>query len=120
MKFQAHTDAELTHNQLEELGNLLVSKRGELEGMLDTLNRQIAAKDDCSFSDAAEAASMQESRARASGVADQQRQTIAEIDMALRRIEAGGYGVSETSGEPIAYERLLLIPWARTSADEKS
>jgi DnaK suppressor protein len=86
--------------------------------LLDTLNRQIAAKDNCSIADAAEAASLQENRARASGVAHQHRQTIAEIDLALKRLENGRYGVSETSGEPIAYERLSLIPWARTNIDE--
>jgi RNA polymerase-binding transcription factor DksA len=31
---------------------------------------------------------------------------------------SGNYGVSESSGDPIAYERLLLIPWARNDIDE--
>ncbi len=118
MIFQAHSDAELTDSQLDELANRLVNKRRELADMLDKLDLQVAAKDDCSISDAAEAASLQESRARASGVADQHRQTIAEIDLALSRLENGRYGVSDTSGEPIAYERLLLSPWARTGSDE--
>jgi len=116
--FQAHSDAELTDSQLDELANQLVNKRRELADMLDKLDLQIAAKDDCSLSDAAEAASLQENRVRASGIADQHRQTIAEINLALSRLENGRYGVNETSGEPIAYERLLLIPWARTGSDE--
>lgn len=118
MIFQAHSDAELTDSQLDELANQLVNKRHELADMLDKLDLQIAAKDDCSLSDAAEAASLQENRVRASGIADQHRQTIAEINLALSRLENGRYGVNETSGEPIAYERLLLIPWARTGSDE--
>ena len=118
MIIQAHTDAELTDSQLDELANHLVNKRRELADMLDKLDLQIAAKDDCSLSDAAEAASLQESRVRAIGIADQHRQTIAEIELALGRLENGRYGVNETSGEPIAYERLLLIPWARTGFDE--
>jgi DnaK suppressor protein len=113
-----HIDAELSEDQLKELAERLASKRRELADMLDTLNRQIAAKDNCSIADAAEAASLQENRARASGIADQHRQTITEIDLALKRLETGRYGVSESSGQPIAYERLLLIPWARTNADE--
>jgi len=115
---QAHSDAELTDSQLDELANHLVNKGRELADMLDKLDLQIAAKDDCSLSDAAEAASLQESRIRASGIADQHRQTIAEINLALSRLENGRYGVSDTSGKPIAYERLLLIPWARTGSDE--
>jgi DnaK suppressor protein len=93
-------------------------KRRELADMFDTLNRQITSKDDCSVADAAEAASLQESRARAKSLADHNRETIAEIDVALERITSGRYGVSEITGEPIPYARLLLIPWARTGADE--
>jgi len=118
MKIHGHVDAELSEDQLNELANRLTEKRNELVDTLALLNRQIAAKDDCSLADAAEAASLQENRARASGIADQHRQTITEIDLALKRLENGRYGVSESSGESIAYERLLLIPWARNNADE--
>ena len=45
---------------------------------------------------------------------------IAEIDAAFYRLENGSYGVSEKTGEPIAYERLLLIPWARSGADDEN
>jgi DnaK suppressor protein len=118
MKIQAHADAELSHAQLQELTNRLVDKRRELADMIEALNLQISAKDDCSIADAAEAASVQESRVRAGSIADQNRQTIAEIDDALKRLASGQYGVSDTTGEPIAYERLLLVPWARTGAVE--
>ena len=118
MNIQAHTDAELNHVQLKELAKRLVNKRRELANMLDTLNRQIATKHDCSITDAAEAASLQESRARASSIADHNRQTIAAIDAALERLTNGRYGVSEATGKPIDYARLLIIPWARTGTDE--
>ena len=118
MKIQAHPDAELSHSQLEELAGRLVHKRRELAGMFDTLNQQITSKDECSVADAAEAASLQESRVRASTVADHNRRTIGEIDVALERLARGQYGVSELTGEPIPYARLLLIPWARIGTDE--
>jgi DnaK suppressor protein len=118
MIIQAHPDAELSHSQLEELASRLVHNRRELEDMFDTLNRQITSKDDCSVADAAEAASLQESRARAKSLADHNRETIAEIDVAMERLTSGRYGVSEMNGEPIPYARLLLIPWARTGVDE--
>jgi DnaK suppressor protein len=98
----AHTDAELSQVQVEELARRLVSMRRELAEMLEPLDRQIVAKDDCSIADPAEAASRQENRLRASGIAHQHRQTIAEIDLALKRLEIGRYGVSESSGQPIA------------------
>ena len=118
MNMRAHADAELSQTQLEELAEQLSGKRRELIGVLANLDQQIAAKDDCSISDAAEAAGLQENRARAGGIADQHKQTIVEIDLALRRLETGSYGVSEISGEAIAFERLLLIPWARTGGGE--
>ncbi len=118
MKYRAHPDAELSQSQLEEFASRLVSKRRELTDMFDTLNRQITSKDDCSVADAAEAASLQESRVRARSLADHNRETIAEIDFALERLTSGRYGVSEITGEPIPCARLLLIPWARTGADE--
>lgn len=48
-----------------------------------------------------------------SATAANENQTVAEIDHALSRLEKGCYGISEESGEPIAYERLLVIPWTR-------
>lgn len=118
MKILANADAALTLSQLEKLANRLVNKRHELVGMLDALNRQIATKSGCSIRDAVEAASLQEEIARANGIADQHNQTISEIDHALRKLESGRYGISEKSGEPIAYQRLSLIPWARTGIDD--
>jgi DnaK suppressor protein len=114
MNIRAHADANLTEGQLEELARKLVDKRHQLVATLEILNRQIAMKEDCSLRDAAEVASQREEIARASGIADQHNQTIAEIDRAVRRLESGRYGVSEVSGEPIPYDRLSLIPWART------
>ena len=114
MTICAHPDAELTQAQLEELASNLGDKRHELVAKLEVLNQQVTRKADCSLTDAVEAASLREEIARASGIAEQHNQTVAEIDRALRRLEAGRYGVSEISGEPIPYERLVAIPWART------
>ena len=104
--------------ELQELESLLRERRHELVSMLEMLNQQIVAKIDCAIRDAAEAASLQEDNARAKGIADQYSHTISEIDHALRKFKSGHYGFSEKSGEPIAYQRLLLIPWARTAADD--
>lgn len=40
---------------------------------------------------------------------------LAEIDAALRRIDAGTYGICEVTGAPIADARLRAIPWTRLS-----
>ena len=112
------TQAGFSDDQLQELTKRLEDKRVELLDTLRLLDQQIAAKEDCSLGDAVEAASLQEARARASGIADQHKYTLSEIDLALRRMELGRYGISDASGDSITYERLLLIPWARNGIAE--
>jgi DnaK suppressor protein len=45
------------------------------------------------------------------------RKRLADLDSALERIEAGDYGRCERCGKPIAAERLLARPSARTCID---
>lgn len=44
---------------------------------------------------------------------------LEEIDAALRRLYEAPerFGISETTGRPIPFERLDIIPWARTGAE---
>jgi len=119
LKLKVHIDAALSQAQLEELAGRLTEKRRDLTERVVTLEEQIVIKDDCSLADAADAASLQENRLRAQGTIEQHRQLLIEIDAALSRLRNGIYGVSETTGEPIAYERLMLVPWARTGAHDK-
>jgi RNA polymerase-binding protein DksA len=48
---------------------------------------------------------------------EQARQRLSDVDAALARREAGGYGVCENCGRPIAAERLTARPAARTCID---
>ena len=118
LKPKAHVDAELSQGQVEELASRLTDKRRELTEREVNLEQQIVMKDDCLLADAADAASLQENRLRARGMVEQHQQIINEIDAALSRLGNGSYGVSEKTGEPIAYERLMLIPWARTGTKD--
>ncbi len=52
-------------------------------------------------------------------LSSQARQTVEEIDEALARIEAGTYGYSEVSGQPIPRERLEALPETTVLAAEK-
>src|SRR5919199_6267123 len=51
--------------------------------------------------------------------AARQSRELAEIDAALERLyrTPERFGICEDSGEPIPFERLDVIPWARTCAD---
>lgn len=115
---RTHPASELSEQQLSHLAQRLLDKRDELTTRLKELNQQITARRDCSITDAAEAAAQRETIDRADGIAAQLNLTLAEIDHALERMVAGSYGISEVSGEPIPYQRLLLLPWARTTMEE--
>jgi DnaK suppressor protein len=41
------------------------------------------------------------------------RRQIQEIDLALKKMDSGKYGICETCGKPIAMNRLKVIPWTR-------
>ena len=38
---------------------------------------------------------------------------LSDIELALRRLDEGGYGICEACGKPIADERMEAKPWAR-------
>jgi DnaK suppressor protein len=48
-------------------------------------------------------------------LAESEHARLAEIDRALEKFETGEYGLDEETGEPIEYERLAVLPWARYS-----
>ena len=53
------------------------------------------------------------------GLEEGAEQTLAAIDAALERIEAGTYGTCERCGKPIGVERLEAIPHATLCIDDK-
>ncbi|MEU4401910.1 TraR/DksA family transcriptional regulator [Micromonospora orduensis] len=53
-------------------------------------------------------------RAQLTAVLDATRRRLAELDVALSRVDAGSYGVCERCSRPIPAERLAARPSART------
>ena len=53
------------------------------------------------------------------GLEEGARDTLAEIDAALQRIEDGTYGSCEVCGKPIGADRLNAIPWTRLCIDDQ-
>jgi RNA polymerase-binding transcription factor DksA len=53
-------------------------------------------------------------RAQLTAVLAAARRHLADVDAALGRLDAGGYGVCERCGGPIPVERLEVRPFART------
>ena len=103
----------LTNVQLKTLRTRLEEERAKLMGVLQ--ESPTTADERTEFE---EAAQRETERTQQSGIAERERALLAEVERALGKLDAGRYGVSEKTGEPIPYERLLALPWARDDADE--
>jgi RNA polymerase-binding protein DksA len=53
------------------------------------------------------------------GLEEGARQTLVEIDAALRRIDDGTYGACQMCGQPIGEDRLRALPWAALCIDDQ-
>jgi DnaK suppressor protein len=109
----------LSQHDLDSFRRALESKRAELTRAHDDNLAAGTHSEQESFPDPMDAATRAEEEAERLGLARHERDLLAEIDRALAKIEAGGYGVSELSGRPIPIERLRAVPWARLTADEE-
>jgi DnaK suppressor protein len=103
--------------QLSTLHKRLLAERSRLQGQESALSTvretEVRAADEM---DQAEASLGQH---EALGRAAHDRAHLGEIERAIARIDAGAYGVSELSGEPIGYARLSAVPWARFTVAEQ-
>jgi RNA polymerase-binding transcription factor DksA len=46
-------------------------------------------------------------------------QTLEDVELALRKLDDGTYGICEICGKPIGAERLTAMPWARFCIDDQ-
>jgi DnaK suppressor protein len=111
---------ELTGTQLTLLRGRLEAERARLRAKLepsDSSEREMAVADPVAMDpeDFGEMAQdiIQEDTERALGA--NERQLLLRVERALERMDAGSYGRSEVTGEPIPYERLEALPWATTN-----
>jgi DnaK suppressor protein len=109
----------LSKKDLDALRTALESKRAELARTHDENLAAGIHSEEEGFPDPMDAATRSEEEAERLALARQARSTLAEIDRALAKFDAGTYGVSEISCHPIPIERLRAIPWARLTAEEE-
>jgi DnaK suppressor protein len=105
----------LTNEQLEELRRRLEGERRRILRLLEAPAPALADDEQTEFEESAQRAT---ERTQQLGIAERERELLAEIERALTKMRAGTYGVSEETGDPIPYERLAVMPWARRGVDE--
>jgi DnaK suppressor protein len=118
----------LTRQDLEHFRQLLLEKRAELLGDVNSIESEALKK---SRLDAAgDLSSMPIHMADLGtdnfeqefslGLMASERKLLSEINAALKRIDDGSFGVCEGTGEPISRSRLEANPWARYTIEYAS
>jgi RNA polymerase-binding transcription factor DksA len=99
----------------EELLRLRASAEAEAATLAQDLEALFRASRDSNADDEhdPEGVTIGFERAQLTALLATARERIAEVDDALRRVDAATYGICERCGEPIPGERLAARPFAR-------
>jgi len=92
---------------------VLLDKKADLEGELRELEKPPSEQGSISFGKrVGEGTSMAVDRLSQVAVHDKLQETLADVDRALAKLDAGDYGACDVCGKPIGEERLEALPWA--------
>ena len=97
--------------ELENLRNLLITKRDELATRIEQRRQEIVA--DQEPDDEVGLAMRNSSAGMAIASIEREVRMLSEIDLALRLMDKGEYGICTVCEEPIPNLRLRAIPWTR-------
>jgi DnaK suppressor protein len=111
----------LTPKDLAHFQHLLLAKRAELVGDVNSMEDEALQKSKLSSSGdlstmpihMADIGTANYEQEFSLGLLDGERKILREINEALQRIEDGTYGICEGTGKEIARARLEANPWAR-------
>ena len=107
----------LSTEQLATLRERLERLRGDLRTRLE--RDQAVAREAEPEAEPLDAAEQTREQDDAILRANRDRAQLREVEGALSRMDAGTYGISEVSGDPISFDRLRAVPWARYDSDEE-
>ncbi|MDD5227073.1 MAG: TraR/DksA C4-type zinc finger protein [Candidatus Omnitrophica bacterium] len=109
----------LPKKELEVYKKMLLQLRSKIAGDLQQIEGDSLSGNQPGnsgeLSDVADMATDNYDRELSIGLATNEQQLLNDIDVALKRIEDGTYGVCEIYGTPIPKKRLLAMPYTRLS-----
>jgi DnaK suppressor protein len=111
----ANAAPKLTRGQLDVIRRRLEEERNRILTVLREPTANLASDEPRELEETAQRTTEQSDQLE---VAERERALLAEVERALAKLGAGTYGIDETTGDPIPYERLAAIPWARGRAAE--
>jgi RNA polymerase-binding protein DksA len=95
------------------LTNVRAALEAERTGLLAQLGGEGALAGDHYDANFADSSQVTAERGEAEALATQLRETLADVEEALRLIDEGTYGACEVCGKPIGEARLEAMPTAR-------
>ena len=108
----------LTKKELDDFASRLRDERAELSEQLTTIEDQAFAATQSDISgdvgvddESADAGTATFEREKELSIEQNVRDLIQKIDRALKRIDAGTYGICERCGKPIEKARLKALPY---------
>ncbi|WP_457640994.1 TraR/DksA family transcriptional regulator [Persephonella sp.] len=101
---------------LEKIREELLQKRAEILESLSNNNSE-DLNEKTGVDDAADIVASELSRETIYKLSQAEKETLFLIDIALKKIENGTYGVCEECGATIGEKRLQAIPWVRLCID---
>jgi DnaK suppressor protein len=113
----ANAHPTLTKEQLETLHRKLEAERRKIVNVLQALPTPPTGPSEDERIEYEEAAQRTTEEEIQLDLTQRERALLAEVERALAKLHAGTYGFDEKTGEPIPYERLAAVPWAREIGD---
>ena len=103
----------------DPLGEERAGAQAQIEALTREFDEVVAASRSSNADDEhdPEGATIAFERQQVAALLEQARRRLADVEVAIRNVEGGIYGICETCGRPIGAERLAARPAARTCID---
>lgn len=111
------TEDVLEKEQIETLKDRLLEEKQRIVDMYEQDLKAGQESRDFGTEDLVDQANAAWNREFNFALSDGERKQLLLIDAALERLEEGRYGFCLHSGEPINYQRLHAVPWARYTVE---
>ncbi len=102
--------------EIEKVKEILLEKRASILESLENSSKEDLNKKD-GVEDAADIVTAELNRETVYKLSQAEKETLFLIDIALKKIENGTYGICEECGVQIGEKRLEAIPWVRLCID---
>lgn len=99
-------------SELEFFKEILLSRKKQIEKNINGVNSELNELSSLELNDEGDHASVNNNSMVESAIVQQQQKELLEIEVALKKISKGGYGVCEMCEDEIGFQRLKVKPHA--------